>query len=311
MSSLQNKTQAIYNFSEKCFESQDMLQIDWNSIEKLTDILSKRSNIINTQTNGEKVPLARQIGLILLYGAIHYCFTHPISKREYVFDLAGKKIFRSSGFVTALKESDISWESFEEVSHFSIQKWFQILQTQDELDLFQLRERYNRIIRFSKFLVSKNIVTANDFIKTYKSANAAIELMVESGLFADVFLKRAQVTAYLISATLQNYEHEGYPDVQLLTAMPDYRLPQLLYNSGVVILSTELKKKLVNETPITKASPEENALRSSVIIVVREIAKKLNKPESVVDSLMWGLVQKYKDEGALPIPSMLVETNCY
>ncbi len=311
MSNLQDKTQAIYSFSEKCLESQDIVQIDWNAVEKLTDILSKRSNSINTQTNSEKVPLARQIGLILLYGAIHYCFTHPISKREYVFDLAGKKLFRSTGFITALKESDISWENFKEVNQLSIDKWFEILQTEDELDLYQLRERFDRVIRFSKFLVSKNIFTSSDFIKTYTSADAAIELMVESGLFEDVFLKRAQVTAYLISATLHNYDHAGYPDVQLLTAMPDYRLPQLLYNSGVVILSTELKNKLLNETPITKASPEENALRSCVVVVVREIAKKLNKPESVVDSLMWGLVQKYKDEGALQIPAMLVETNCY
>lgn len=93
--------------------------------------------------------------------------------------------------------------------------------------------------------------------------------------------------------------------------MPDYRLPQLLYNLGIIELSEGLHTKLMSKTRILSKSPEEIALRSAVVVIVEYLSMILDKPECVVDSLLWKLSQEEQDLGNMRIPAMLVETDSY
>lgn len=311
MFNLKNKTQAIRDFSSDVLFLQSAITLNWDLISDLSQQLISRKITINTQTDLGSLSLERQIGLILIYGSVHYCFTNPRSKKEFIFQSQGRRFPRSLGFITALKSSDVLWENFDSLSKMSLDKWYNVLQTEDEKDLYDLKERYERIISFSRFLVSKGIKDAADFLKKYQTAEDLIDLLESSSFFTDPFLKRAQVTAYLISATLEKYQKSSFADIDLLTAMPDYRLPQLLYNIGILVLPEHLKESLLKQQIVDKNSSEELVLRAAVVIVAEKISDELLLPECIIDSLMWGLAQDYKKQCKLPIPAMLVETDCY
>ena len=57
--------------------------------------------------------------------------------------------------------------------------------------------------------------------------------------------------------------------------------------------------------------PEERSLRSAVIVITEYLSMILNKPECVVDSLLWGIAQEELNLGNMNIPAMLVETDYY
>lgn len=311
MSNLFFETSRIRSFSKELLTTSNSVSINWDKVNVLLDKINGRENKINTLTNNDRLPLEKQIGLLLLYGSVHYCFTNPVSGIEYSYQNNGKKFFRSTAFITALKNSSINWQDFNEVSQIGKDEWYTTLQTDKENELFQIEKRYDRITQLAQFLIDHDIINSQVFLESIHSAEELISLLLKSGLFQDVFLKRAQVTAYLLSATLVSGGRKPYSDINLLTGMPDYRLPQLLYNQGVINLSVDLHTKLVNKIRVIAESPEERSLRAAVVIIVEYISMILNKPECVVDSLLWGITQEELNLGNMNIPAMLVETDCY
>lgn len=311
MKNLFLETSRIRDFSKQVLSTSSSIKINWNPLDELIEKLITRENRINTNTNTEDSSFERQIGLLLLYGSVHYCFTNPATQIEYSYEKNGKKYFRSTAFITALKDATVNWQNFNEVIQLTENNWFDILQTDDEMKLFQIKERYIKMKSMAKFLISENIFSSLDLIKSISNAEQLIALLLKSGLFQDTFLKRAQVTTYLLSATLKDAGRKPYADINLLTGMPDYRLPQLLYNLGVIELSGELRAKLMSKTRILSKSPEEVALRSAVVVIVEYLSMILDKPECIVDSLLWGLSQEEQDLGNMRIPAMLVETDSY
>jgi hypothetical protein len=275
-------------------------------IDLIQDKQKERRKEMHIETSIES-----EVGLYLLYGSVHYCFVHPKTKREYVFFYKGKKYFRSHGFITALKQSQIKWDDFFSISKLDIETWYSILQTANEKDLFQLRKRYFRIIMMAKFLLKNDISNASIFIQEFNSAEKILELLYSSALFDDYFLKRAQVTTNLISMIYEKNSLQPFEDLKILTAMPDYRIPQLLYNIGVIDISDEIKNKLINRELIMKNSNTEMVLRSSVVVVAEILSKHLKLPEATIDSLLWSISQDKIKIGNMEVPAMLVETDCY
>ena len=85
------------------------------------------------------------------------------------------------------------------------------------------------------------------------------------------FNKKAQL---FISDVFQIFEGEGighFHNAQELTALADYRIPQVLRNLGILVYSKELAKKIDQGISIPKGSQEEIELRAGMIWAVQLI----------------------------------------
>ena len=93
------------------------------------------------------------------------------------------------------------------------------------------------------------------------------------------FNKKAQL---FISDVFQIFEGEGighFHNIQELTALADYRIPQVLRNVGILAYSKELVDKIDKGVLIPKGSPEEIELRASMIWAVQFIYNSVKDRE--------------------------------
>ena len=141
---------------------------------------------------------------------------------------AGNKMKRSRGFMFALLHSGIDWDDFESIENIQIDEWHSMLQTSDESNLYELDVRLKRLKLFAKYLCKNSLTTSQDVLTLLPNTALLFQIIVESQLFQDEFLKRAQVTISLLSNLNYNYFGKHLAGREYLTAMPDYRIPQLL-----------------------------------------------------------------------------------
>lgn len=303
-------TNPIRDFSRSRIKLSTNLIVNTNRLQDLSEILfSRRHAIVKNIYIDENI--YRQLGLILLYGSVHFCFVNPYSKKEFSFKFKGEVYKRSTGFLKALAQADINWSNFKEITKLTLTDWHNILQTDQEDNLFLLNKRHRNIINFASYLVRNGFATTHDLLKRCTDGEKLLKIMIHSSFFKDIFLKRAQVTTYLFSKTLSTNRLSSFTDIAALTAMPDYRLPQLLYNFGIINLSESLKNKLLSQICINEGSDEETDLRAAVVVIVEKISKIINVCEAEVDSIMWGFSQELLEENKLDIPAMAVATEKY
>jgi len=104
------------------------------------------------------------------------------------------------------------------------------------------------------------------------------------------FYKRAQILAYdiglLANITMKNLDG--------LTAMADYKLPQLLREHGVMEYDKGLADRIDAFQEIAAGSPEEVEIRAATVVAVDKLANKLGLWPVEVDNLLWSWSQKKK-----------------
>lgn len=304
--------------------------------EHARDVLKESSNILTIDTKAidtnliprleeldrmwDKLPFTRghrmfdqDLGLVVYYNVMNFCFQDPKTRHEYTYTTqAGKKQTRSTAFFTALAEAPVDWNDPKAVRRISLDRWMKMTQQSEKNVLYLGKERLEKAIGFSNFLIEKGYPSVVAFVEAdQRDAQNLIYVFIESGYYEDEFLKRAQLTLRSIDEIMTAHKHLHLKRIDLLTCMADYRLPQVFYNTGVVKLSDELKKKLKNQEEIIAGSPEEKALRATVIVVGEYIAKAMHTTESNIDRLLWELSQEMAHDGELPIPHMLVATDKY
>jgi hypothetical protein len=219
---------------------------------------------------------------------------------------------RSTAFYTALSEAAVEWESPAQVACLSLSDWYSIIQTNDDENLFDLQSRFQRIMKFSEYLVRHKISHISELVPICHDANKLLKLLLDTELFEDEFLKRAQVTITLTNNLMLKYDLEPVKYIDKLSLMADYRLPQLLYNCGVLrfvnlaILDHILKREFVPANSVT-----ERTLRAAVIVIGEQLAEDLGAAEYQIDQLLWKYAQERITRDMMPIPSMLVPTTKY
>ncbi|MBS3169768.1 queuosine salvage family protein [Candidatus Woesearchaeota archaeon] len=116
------------------------------------------------------------------------------------------------------------------------------------------------------------------------------------------FNKKAQL---FISDVFQIFGGEGighFHNIQKLTALADYRIPQVLRNLGILVYSPELADKIDRGILISKGSPEEIELRAGMIWAVHLIYNLIKEreqrvlPIGVNDHLWLLRRQKFSDD---------------
>lgn len=78
-----------------------------------------------------------------------------------------------------------------------------------------------------------------------------------------------------------------FSDIKKLTMFPDYRVPQILAELGVLQYSTDLKASIDAKEEIPHSDPREIEIRAATVKVVEEIAEESGRPSIEIDWILW------------------------
>lgn len=293
-------------------QARDLLTVDYNSIPTVLAPMLADFQKNSQQPEKPTMPINLELGQTLFFDVVNFCFKDPATLHEYTFHSGGREYKRSSGLFMAIRESGMDWNNLNHVALIGKNKWRQISQVGPENPMYLGDERGERISDFAKKMLADGYKTVSGFVdSTNGDGMEMLTYLANSRFFDDEFLKRAQLTVRMFNDVFRKNGVPEFKNMDRLTAMADYRLPQVFYNLRVVKLSGGLLMKLLNQEPIVANGHEERAIRATVITVAEKLSKVMGINECDIDTLLWNLSQKMAKEDQLPIPHMLVTTDKY
>lgn len=309
----------VLGFSQEILEgSTDLIHLNFDGLDRVL-VPRLEEFKLNREANkflpaGSNLPLEQEVGMGLFLNVINFCYQDPESGHEYVFNSAsGRGVRRSTGLATALAESGINWDNLVEVGQMTPARWAEVIQLSETNSFYLGAERGARLVQLARQLLAEGYPTVASFLAGCDfDATVLVGKLMESGLFDDQFLKRAQLAASTMNDVLVRRSEVGLTRIDQLTVMADYRIPQVFYNLGVVKIEDQaLLEKLQNHVPLEAGGREELALRSTCVVVGWKIAERLGIMQAEADGLLWGLSQQMAKAGELDIPHMVVATDAY
>jgi hypothetical protein len=233
-------TDEIREYAKRIVENhQDILTINYNAIsENYLEELKECEKYDFGSFGKEKIlTLENELGLNLFLDVVNFCYKDPYgSGEEYHYirkDVKNHK--RTTGLTDALIESGINWGDTEEVSSLTPKFWDKIIQRDNNKNFYLARDRGFRIKSFASQLYDNGIKSASEFLDfcNYDAKEMLINLK-DSGFFNDFFLKRAQLAVNMLDQVLGRRTDKRIKNINLLTIMADYRVPQVHYNDGII-----------------------------------------------------------------------------
>lgn len=111
-----------------------------------------------------------------------------------------------------------------------------------------------------------------------------------------IFHKRAQILAADLFGSFRGKKWGGFSDMELLTAFPDYKLPQVLRHLGIFQYSEELARQIDSMSLIPAGSPEEIEIRANTVWAVELLRQELSRSGKKrrayeIDWILWNLGQ--------------------
>lgn len=309
---IREMSKEILNNSKDLLEI-DNLHVDNTLLPRIHTYLEKKVDD-SWLPEGHELPLNEECGLNLFYNVINFCYKDPESGHEYVYTNSdGKQIKRSSGLIAALANSGIDWNNFEAVSELLSEEWRKLSQISESNPMYLGEERKNKIVDFAKYLLNCGYEDIEDlFVGCNYDVTEIAGCLNKSGFFEDKFMKRSQLACRMINDVLMRRSEDPLLNIDQLTVMADYRIPQVFYNLGVVhLVDKDLIGQIVFGSPILANSREENALRATAVKIGKIVADKLGITEAETDSILWGLSQEMSNNGELAVPHMVVATDAY
>lgn len=277
------------------------VSLNYENLEKFANNLSKYSYPSYSESHNIKIDSISSNELILLIlsiDSVNFCFwPYNDLKQENDFEyhdmVSGfvKQLnsdFFTSKFLQNLNEDDLSKlnifpknfpllneraRSLNELGYF-----LETILNNNPQELLQLSD--NCCIKIAEMLV-KNISTYRDE-SIYKGNQ--------------VFLyKRAQIAAADMYIALKE-KNINLKNFESLTMFPDYRVPQILNEMGIMIYSDSLNKKIADKIELMSGCEEEIEIRMMTIYCVEQIKKitKLNLTSVEIDYILWNEGEKLR-----------------
>jgi len=115
------------------------------------------------------------------------------------------------------------------------------------------------------------------------------------------FHKRAQLAAMEIQRVLLDGHREGFADIGDLTALSDYRLPQLFRELGILAYNEGLAELIDEETDLPRDSIGEVCIRAATVwgaeYLRLELERQLKQPITAaqLDYVLWKKARELKD----------------
>lgn len=248
---------------------------------------------------------------IFILDAINFCFWP--SKGEKRWGIFYQKNFFKGSFALAFallraieKKIPILESSF--LKTITLQQFKKILRGRGELLL--LPERVKILHEIGEVLEKK---FQGEFVNLVKKANQDVIKLIKLILadfpsFRDenfyrerrvYFYKKVQLLAYEIYHAFQGKSFGKLKNIDRLTVLSDYRVPQILYHFGILEYPLDLQEKIKNLKEIPAGSQTEIEIRAATIWAGEYLKQELKRQGILlrsfeIDWILWNLSHKIK-----------------
>jgi hypothetical protein len=227
-----------------------------------------------------------KIRLDFAYNSANFCYWQ---EPRWTVEYKGREIKGAFGmkaaFYRGIEEGyPLTDASF--LTKISLQDFERIVRGRNNLQL--LTERINHLHEVGMVLTNQyggdviNVVEKGkgDAIKLLEEITGNFSCYDDSGdYFGErvFFHKRAQLVVSNIDKTLRTAGRTGLQRVDELTALADYKVPQILRHLGIIAYSKGLSQIVDNKGIIVAGSPDEVEIRAFTIESVERMVGKLKR----------------------------------
>lgn len=293
--------------SFEALASQTRLRVDERRLRALTALVRMEAGGADARDGiPARCDPVRSVALAMLFGAINYRYLPAGERASYRYASHGVVHVRSEGVARAMLEAEVNWADLDEVCSLTISTWNKLLQLSRGNQLIDAHVRLHRLRACARHLIACGVRFEQPWIERV-SAQEAFELLSESGLFADPFLKRLHRTLADLGAVVAGCGGCAFGSPSF-TALPDYRLPQLLCGEGAIVLEPQDEEMLCARIELTEDDPFVTLMRSATVAVCARIAQAAELREMEVDQALWKMAQARLQAGTPLPPPMNVRT---
>lgn len=283
-----------------------------NQIVNLTEILTPESlEITDTDFVKYKWDKNTFIQLAFLFDTINYCYWAKKDEPKWTVERGGEVLDGAIALFRCLEEETRSNPTFTSgyyLANISMNDLCRVLD--GNVDIPLLRERVNGLNEAGTVLTDKyggdylNVLAAAE-----RDAVKLAELLVKDFPgFTDVseyhgekvgFYKRAQYNSKMVNDILVSFGESDLKNLDKLTAIADYKIPQKLRYFGILEYDKELANKVDSLVLLEHDSDEEIEIRANTVWAMELLTEqaKVHFPSITtvhLDSVLWALSQKKK-----------------
>lgn len=251
-----------------------------------------------------------RLNYFFIVDALNFCFWPDKNEKRWEVEYQGRWYRGAFGLTMALKkayENNIPISDFRYLKDIAMGELESIFSGKGKLPLLPqrlniLHDSAERMLRQYNGQVKNLVISANNsaLALVYKLADE-FPSFSDWAIYNDGqiwFLKRAQLLAADIWGSFRGESLGRFDDIDELTALADYRVPQVLEYFGILQYSSGLRAKIQNKELLPAGSLEEIEIRAVMIWALEWLRealsckKKLNAIQ--VDRLLWMLGQELK-----------------
>jgi hypothetical protein len=256
--------------------------------------------------------LEHKIPLLFYLNALNYCFWGGKNKKKWTVEINGKPLDGFFALYRILEENGKNNEDFLKSSHISSLSFDDVKDLlHGSPDIPLLESRFENLTTTGRVIEEKyngnilSIIDDND----YDTAKILNEIERNFPSYYDTqnyrgfeihFLKRAQLLVKMISDELEKYG-KHLKNLKHLTAIADYKVPQLVRYHGISKYSDELATLVDNYVVLEKDSDYEIEIRIATLWGVELIRRELQDrfpdiTNADIDNILWVSSQKIRDD---------------
>jgi len=252
-----------------------------------------------------------KLHFIFLFNSLSFCYW---GEPKWTIEHDGQKLDGSWAMIKALNDgikSGVPLLDFSYCSKIEKEKFAEILKGNVEIPLFV--ERWNILQELGTIMVEKFQGRAVNLLKEANGdALKLLDLILENfPSFRDTstyndkevcFYKRAQLLVADIFQLFDGKDLGALKNVESLTACADYKLPQILRKSGILVYEKSLADKVDNKIELVHGSKEEVEIRANTIWVVELLRQEVSKIQpgikafEINDHLWLATQEKFPDD---------------
>ncbi len=228
----------------------------------------------------------KKLIFLLLMHSNGFCFWNNRTERWHYTFKNGKRDKGQFGFIQAWIDyfnADTDRFNFDYFSNLSFISFKEIYQGGE--NLMFLKKRHENIIDISRRMIAKCEGSVIEFIKSSdnKLENLLPLITTTFTAYTDqvtykgeviYFWKLAQLFVYDVIDNFPNKSFGHFDDINYLSGLADYKLPQLFEENKLVSYTHNLYNKIVNKELIRHGSREEVEIRSVAVQLVDLIYKE-------------------------------------
>lgn len=291
------KLSEINDAAKSVLKSSKHVKINKKNLEKFSnelDLTYSPDKVKNFYVDINGLEAASKMEYLFLFHSVNFCFWSsdfdPV--HDVYYEKEEGKIFRTGGFANAI------WDIFNDKAYKveNIKDIFKKnLRNFEYVNL--TNKRIENMLEVIKFVDNDGVISFLEAI----DQNNEIEsignyILDEFYLFYDVSAYKGQLVPFFkrLQAFLIDIHFYISPLVGIdnLTALADYRLPQLLNFYGILEYSDMLSYKVKNNVLLLPHEASEIEIRAATIIAVEEIFKIIETQSSIksvidLDYLLW------------------------